>query len=234
MIPSRVRRYILQTHHAEPDRERTWDEDSTVANHQSLTLRALFDHEAQGRDTKWTLAAYETPVSERLWHATAAASTPAELCSPCSTPLRASQHGAQPPALRRPPSRRRRARSPTRAGSRPSRVATSTGKPPAKVPQASSSTPSPQDSASAAPCRHGRCGAATPSNQPTWALELSSHFPTPLLQDIAFELAEGQGVRTIRPAPPQGQALRTIQAGVAPALVAPRLARQAGNSPLAR
>ncbi|WP_369263631.1 DUF317 domain-containing protein [Streptomyces sp. R35] len=63
-------------------------------------------------------------------------------------------------------------------------------------------------------------------HQPTWALELSAHFPAPLLQDIAFELAEGQGVRTVRPTPPEGPALRTIQAGVAPALPAPLRSRR--------
>ncbi|MDX2681474.1 hypothetical protein [Streptomyces soliscabiei] len=53
--------------HARLDRERTWYDNTTIANHESLTLRILFDHEAGPRNATWTLAAYESPVSERMW-----------------------------------------------------------------------------------------------------------------------------------------------------------------------
>ncbi|MEV5380023.1 hypothetical protein AB0L26_29285 [Streptomyces nondiastaticus] len=46
---------------------RTWDESATATNHESLTLRAPFDHDATGRDIKWIYAAYGTPVSDLLW-----------------------------------------------------------------------------------------------------------------------------------------------------------------------
>jgi hypothetical protein len=39
-----------------------------VATHESLTLRFLFDREAGPREARWTTAAYESPVSERMWH----------------------------------------------------------------------------------------------------------------------------------------------------------------------
>ncbi|MGW2677547.1 DUF317 domain-containing protein [Streptomyces sp. NPDC001436] len=59
---------------------RTWSDETTVASHESLTLRAEFDHDARHRgDVAWTFAAYENPVGERLWHATASATTPTAL-----------------------------------------------------------------------------------------------------------------------------------------------------------
>ncbi|MFF6783774.1 DUF317 domain-containing protein [Streptomyces sp. NPDC012510] len=61
------------------EKYRTWDDNTTIANHESLTLRALLDHDAEARDTKWTIAAYETPVSERMWHMTIATATPAPI-----------------------------------------------------------------------------------------------------------------------------------------------------------
>ncbi|KJY46711.1 DUF317 domain-containing protein [Streptomyces sp. A1547] len=62
------------------EKARTWSDETTIANHESLTLRAEFDHDARHRtDVAWTFAAYENPVGERLWHATASATTPTEL-----------------------------------------------------------------------------------------------------------------------------------------------------------
>ncbi|NUK21949.1 DUF317 domain-containing protein [Streptomyces lunaelactis] len=205
---------------AHPDWEkwRTWDDESTVANHESLTLRALFDHEAQGRDAKWTLAAYETPVSERLWHATAAASTPVDIVRTMLNSV--ASEAAWGPA----------------AGLAETTITQAT------CPLADAGWKqtiegryirweAPGDEAAGiqfdAFAAGQRPGSLLPTwtvwggnavHQPTWALELSSHFPEPLLQDIAFELAEGQGVRSVRPAPPDGPALRTTQAmpGVKP------------------
>lgn len=65
----------------EREKYRTWEDSTTVANHESLTLRAVFDHDAEGHETKWAFAAYETPVSDRLWHGTATASTPTPIVS---------------------------------------------------------------------------------------------------------------------------------------------------------
>ncbi|MEU9371995.1 hypothetical protein AB0D71_46840 [Streptomyces avermitilis] len=50
--------------------------NTIVATHESLTLRILFDHEAEARDTSWAVAAYETPVSEHMWHMTITPATP--------------------------------------------------------------------------------------------------------------------------------------------------------------
>lgn len=62
-------------------RYRTWDDDTTVAAHESLALRAEFVHQAAPQATNWTIAAYESPVGDRLWHATATASTPIQIIS---------------------------------------------------------------------------------------------------------------------------------------------------------
>ncbi|MET9185162.1 DUF317 domain-containing protein [Streptomyces tendae] len=42
-------------------------------------MRAEFVHEAEPDDTQWTIAAYESPVGARLWHATATATVPVEI-----------------------------------------------------------------------------------------------------------------------------------------------------------
>lgn len=59
------------------ERYRTWSDETTIVNHESLALRAEFDHEARHRtDTAWTIAAYESPVGERRWHSTITATAP--------------------------------------------------------------------------------------------------------------------------------------------------------------
>ncbi|MEV8426810.1 DUF317 domain-containing protein [Streptomyces niveus] len=65
--------------HGEWEKYRTWSDDASVANHESLTLRAAFDHEARDRDIAWTIASYQSPVGERTWHATATAGTPTDM-----------------------------------------------------------------------------------------------------------------------------------------------------------
>ncbi|WP_406463305.1 DUF317 domain-containing protein [Streptomyces sp. NBC_01622] len=57
------------------EKYRTWHDNTTIANHESLTLRILFD--ADPRDATWTLAAYESPVSERMWHMALTSTVPA-------------------------------------------------------------------------------------------------------------------------------------------------------------
>lgn len=67
------------------DEERQWEkyrpvDETTIASHESLALRVEFDHEARHRtDVAWTIAEYDGPVGERLWHATVTAGTPVPL-----------------------------------------------------------------------------------------------------------------------------------------------------------
>ncbi|MEU2466813.1 DUF317 domain-containing protein [Streptomyces sp. NPDC012486] len=63
--------------HAELDRERTWSDDTTHAIHEDQTLRIEHVHETDPHETAWTVAAYESPVSDRVWVLTATGATPA-------------------------------------------------------------------------------------------------------------------------------------------------------------
>ncbi|MFE9416963.1 DUF317 domain-containing protein [Streptomyces griseofuscus] len=63
--------------HRDWQKWRTWSDETTHAIHESQTLRIERIHEADARETAWTVAAYETPVSDRMWVLTATGSTPA-------------------------------------------------------------------------------------------------------------------------------------------------------------
>ncbi|MEU0651422.1 DUF317 domain-containing protein [Streptomyces albogriseolus] len=65
--------------HGDWEKWRTWSDDTTHAIHESQTLRIERVHEAQPREAAWTVAAYETPVSDRLWHLTMTGTTPAPI-----------------------------------------------------------------------------------------------------------------------------------------------------------
>ncbi|MFI9039787.1 DUF317 domain-containing protein [Streptomyces sp. NPDC053726] len=62
--------------HGEFEKWRTWSDETTHAIHESQTLRIERVHESQPRETAWTIAAYETPVSDRMWVLTATGATP--------------------------------------------------------------------------------------------------------------------------------------------------------------
>ncbi|MFB7645619.1 DUF317 domain-containing protein [Streptomyces sp. NPDC056084] len=63
--------------HEEFEKSRTWSDDTTHVIHEQQTLRIERIHDTQARETAWTVAAYETPVSDRTWHLTATSDTPA-------------------------------------------------------------------------------------------------------------------------------------------------------------
>ncbi|MGW2137711.1 DUF317 domain-containing protein [Streptomyces sp. NPDC001773] len=63
--------------HGEFEKWRTWSDETTHAIHESQTLRIERVHETQARETAWTIAAYETPVSDRMWVLAATGATPA-------------------------------------------------------------------------------------------------------------------------------------------------------------
>lgn len=56
---------------------RTWSDDTTHAIHEDQTLRIERIHEAHSHEIAWTVAAYETPVSDRMWVLAATGTTPA-------------------------------------------------------------------------------------------------------------------------------------------------------------
>ncbi|MFE5077634.1 DUF317 domain-containing protein [Streptomyces halstedii] len=63
--------------HRDWQKWRTWSDETTHAIHEDQTLRIEHVHETQARKTAWTIAAYESPVSDRMWVLTASGSTPA-------------------------------------------------------------------------------------------------------------------------------------------------------------
>lgn len=63
--------------HGEFEKWRTWSDDTTHAIHESQTLRIERVHETPAHETAWTVATYETPVSDRMWVLTATGATPA-------------------------------------------------------------------------------------------------------------------------------------------------------------
>ncbi|MFF7152696.1 DUF317 domain-containing protein [Streptomyces griseoaurantiacus] len=63
--------------HGDWERWRTWSDETTHAIHESQTLRIERVHETSAHETSWTIAAYETPVSDRMWVLTATGATPA-------------------------------------------------------------------------------------------------------------------------------------------------------------
>ncbi|MFJ8978738.1 DUF317 domain-containing protein [Streptomyces sp. NPDC102282] len=65
--------------HGEWEKWRTWSDDTTHAVHESLVLRTEFVHEASPDDVQWTIGAYESPVGERLWHANATTTVPVQI-----------------------------------------------------------------------------------------------------------------------------------------------------------
>ncbi|MFI1929345.1 DUF317 domain-containing protein [Streptomyces sp. NPDC020330] len=65
--------------HGDWEKWRTWSDETTHAVHESLVMRAEFVHEADRDDAQWKIAAYESPVGERLWHATATATVPVDI-----------------------------------------------------------------------------------------------------------------------------------------------------------
>ncbi|WP_406502897.1 DUF317 domain-containing protein [Streptomyces sp. NBC_00212] len=193
------------------EKYRPYDE-TTIANHESLTLRVEFAHETGPRDINWTVAAYETPVSDRLWHSTATASTPTAIISALLDTVAA--ENVWGPRLSP-----RATEAAIAAATRP--LADAGWKHSIDGRYISWQAPGPekggvQFDAFAAQTTNDSLPTWTiwgghAVHQPTWQLQLSAHAPTSLVQDIAIEMAEGQGSRRARPAA-DGPALHTVQA----------------------
>lgn len=65
--------------HGEWSKWRTWSDEVTHAIHESQTLRIERIHDTPAHETAWTVAAYETSVSDFMWHLTATGATPAPM-----------------------------------------------------------------------------------------------------------------------------------------------------------
>ncbi|MER5769264.1 DUF317 domain-containing protein [Streptomyces sp. NPDC001985] len=197
---------------------RTWDDNCTYAIHESRTIRVEFDHEARHRaDVAWTVAVHESPVGERLWHATVTAGTPAPIMSTFLDSLaseNAWDNGTTPVTEKTIAEATRplgnvgwthtvnghgitlTAPGPHPAGVRFDPIVTHPG---------------------------WTLWSGNPE-RPDWAIHLSPYTPAALLQDLTFELAHNQAIRT--PSAPARSAPLSVR-------VAPRhrpVARQVGHS----
>ncbi|WP_228039857.1 DUF317 domain-containing protein [Streptomyces chromofuscus] len=184
------------------EKYRTWDDNTTIASHESLTLRALFDHDAESRDTKWTIAAYESPVSGRLWHATATATTPVQIVRTLLNALASGDAWGSGPATSVFETTIAEATRPLAdAGwkgtidGRWIRWEAAGGEAAGVLFDAFAA----QKPHSLLPTWTVWGGNA--ADRPTWAIQLSPKTPAELLHDITFELAHGQGVRHALPVP---------------------------------
>ncbi|WP_371589028.1 DUF317 domain-containing protein [Streptomyces virginiae] len=177
--------------HQEWEKWRPHDE-TTIASHESLTLRVEFLHEALRGDDAWTIAAYESPVGERLWYATATRTTPVDIVRALLDSLAAGNGWGPGPATA--------VTDQTLAES--TRPLAETGwqlTVNARVVEWTAPTKEP------AGVRFDALAATKPDalldtwiiwggnhpNQPLWSIRLSTHAPAALLQDITFELAYG-------------------------------------------
>ncbi|MFJ3620640.1 DUF317 domain-containing protein [Streptomyces iakyrus] len=178
---------------------RTWTDDTTHAIHESQTLRVERVHEADPRETAWTVAAYETPVSDRMWHLTMTGATPAPVLKTLLSGL--AEEDAWETAIGSPTIEKTvtsATRPLTDAGwkhtvdGRWIRWETLQGD--AGV----------QFDAFAAQNPHSTLAtwtlwAGASIDRPTWAITASPYTPAALLADLAENLAHGTGIRTYTP-----------------------------------
>lgn len=186
---------------------RTWSDSTTHAVHEGLTLRAEFVHESDPRDTAWTIAAYESPVGERLWHATATASTPTDVVRTLLDSLASGD--AWGAGLDTKVSEKTLAKV--------TRPFADTGWPQTSDGRCMNWTAPDAGAAGlrfdAFAAQHANgplptwtlWGGNTP-HQPTWTIHLSTHTPTAILQALTYELAHGESTREL-PDPSPHQAM---------------------------
>ncbi|MEV6730753.1 DUF317 domain-containing protein [Streptomyces sp. NPDC051364] len=208
--------------HEEWEKWRPHDE-TTVASHESLTLRVEFLHEALHGDDAWTIAAYESPVGERLWHATATPTTPVEimrvLLDSLSTEDSCGQ-GNHTPVKEEDLAEASRpldgAGWPLKVGAR---LIDWTAPTPDSAAGLRFDTLVKQGSVLLAWTVWG----GNTADSPTWAIRLSPHARTALIQDITFELAHGHGHRQARSVATAPR-LQTQASVASPPVSAPRTA----------
>ncbi|GAA2624490.1 DUF317 domain-containing protein [Streptomyces spororaveus] len=182
------------------EKVRTWSDGTTIANHESLTMRVQFFHEAYpGAPDTWTVASYESPVGERLWHATATRTTPVEIVSTLLDSLAAGKGWGPGPATA----------VTDKTLAEATRYLAETGETGwpltvnARVVEWTAPTEEPAgvrfDTFAASrpnsPLEAWTVWGGNTPDQPTWSIRFSTHTPPALLQDITFELAHGTGHR---------------------------------------
>ncbi|WP_414169072.1 DUF317 domain-containing protein [Streptoverticillium reticulum] len=203
--------------HDEWEKWRTWTDETTHAIHESQTLRIERVHEAHPRETAWTIAAYESPVSDRMWHLTATGATPAPVLDTLLTHL--AEGDAWETAIGSPVGEQT-----VTAATRPLTDAgwkhTVNGRWIRwETPQSDAGI---QFDAFAAQNPHSPLATWTlwagPSiDHPTWEIHASPYTPTTLLANLTENLAHGTGTRHHSPTKPK----HTAQLTTAPAALPP-------------
>ncbi|MFB7481860.1 DUF317 domain-containing protein [Streptomyces anulatus] len=195
------------------EKHHQWPGETTYALHQSLVLRVeLYHHPDAGpQDELWTAAAYASPVGDRLWHATATAGTPEGIITTLLKSLADERDWGSTTwaASTAPPDRK--AVLPL-ADYSWEETTTESGR----------TWTSPDEKCRLQLDRHATWTASggNEPHRPNWTVQLSQHAPPQVIQQIVFELAEGQGPRqpgtprTPRsPAPCPAPAVRPPTAG---------------------
>ncbi|MFE9380856.1 DUF317 domain-containing protein [Streptomyces sp. NPDC006855] len=197
--PAVLDRFV--TDHPEWDKHHQWPAEATYALHESLTLRVELCHgNAPGpQDEMWTIAAYESPVGDRLWHATASAGTPAGVITTLLAGVTDEHDWSSTPWAASPAHPDRKPALPLADYSWEA-TTTETG----------SVWTSPDGD-----CRLQRNQSGWEAGNQSWTVRFSRHTPPEIIQQVVFELAEGLGPRlgtsrtprppTPCPAPPARQ-----------------------------
>ncbi|MGW4345354.1 DUF317 domain-containing protein [Streptomyces sp. NPDC004690] len=217
--------------HDDWEKWRTWSDEKTHAVHESQTLCIERVHEAAAHETGWTVAAYETPVSQRMWHLTATASTPEPVVrsllnhladkatreTDIGTPIDEKTVTAATQPL-------------TDTGWKQSfdgrwiRWTNAAGDAGVRFDAFAAQMPLSALTAT------WTIWAGPDHEQPVWAVHASPYVPASLLADVAVELTANQGIRTQRPGIPNGTAPRTTTAGV-PAAPQSSVTPRSGRNP---
>ncbi|MGC0400413.1 hypothetical protein RKD27_003057 [Streptomyces sp. SAI-126] len=185
--------------HDDWEKWRTWSDDTTHAIHESQTLRVERVHEADPRETAWTIAAYETPVSDQMWHLAMTGATPTPVLQTLLHGL--AEDDAWETAVGSPVSEKTvtaATRALTDAGwkhtvdGRWIRWATLQGDAGVQFDAFAAQNPH-------SPLNTWTIWAGPSIDHPTWAIRTSAYTPASLLAHLTEELAHGTGTRQNRP-----------------------------------
>ncbi|MFD5256820.1 DUF317 domain-containing protein [Streptomyces bobili] len=207
--------------HGEFEKWRTWSDETTHAIHESQTLRIERVHETPAHETAWTVAAYETPVSDRMWVLTTTGATPAPVLQNLLIHL---ADGDGWDTVISTLVDEKTVTAATQPLSDAGWKHTVNGR---RILWTSpGGDAGVQFDAFAA--QHANQNLATwtiwagpDSNRPTWAITASQHTPSPLLADLSETLAHETGTRQTQPGREQRTSLAT-SVSAAPAVSASR------------
>ncbi|MEU9189259.1 DUF317 domain-containing protein [Streptomyces sp. NPDC048484] len=181
--------------HGEFEKWTTWSDETTHAIHESQTLRIERVHEAHPRDTAWTVAAYETPVSDRMWHLTATGTTPAPVLQTLlnhladgdgwDTAIGSPVTGKTVTAATKPLTDADWKHTVDGRWIRWTNLAEDAG---VQFDAFAAQNPN-------SPLATWTIWAGPSINQPSWALHASPYAPASMIADLASELAHGTGTR---------------------------------------